>query len=197
MDVHMSDDRTEELKKTGLSGWYSSLQDRDRVRADRYLEKADTVSSTSCLSSMASAALDDENFQFSAALCEECLKNNMPAIERFDVTELLIEAYIGSKRYDDAKYQCECNLKLYPSVSKEIIARNNGTLPEKMNCRNRYVDVVIGIESGYDEAFRLLDRFLKMGLISKEDHAFRERSLRIHRLQRSFDGVYTFSYRKE
>jgi hypothetical protein len=162
---------------------------------ERYLDAADRSSARSFLSSAASAALAEDNHAFAAAVCEECLRKEMPFIDMFTVTESLIEAYIGAKRYDDAKCMCEKNLALYPAVSEQITAKNNGSVPEKMNCRNRYIDVVIGIESGYDEAFKLLDRFFEMGLLTEEDMRYRKQSLKIHRLQRSFDGVYTYTYR--
>ena len=187
-----------ELKRTterlGLKDWSSSLSERDTVRMERYADPK-AVSPYQFLLSAGSASLDEENYEFSSAVLEECLRRASSDMQVFDVTELLIDAYIGSKRYDEAKQQCEKNLSLYPGTAEQIKGRNNGVLPEKLNCRNRYIDVVVGVESGYDEAFRLLDRFLDMGLISKEDHAFRTQSLKIHRLQRSFDGVYTYTYK--
>jgi hypothetical protein len=117
-------------------------------------------------------------------------------MQRFLITEMLIESCIGAKRYDDAKACCESNLLLYPKISAEFILMNGGKLPEKVCCRNRYIDVLVGIESGYDEAFALLERFLEMGMISEEEKAFRRQSLKIHRLQRSFDGIYTYDYTK-
>jgi tetratricopeptide (TPR) repeat protein len=165
------------------------------VKLERYLKNADPSSAHSFLSSAAKLALDEENYAFAITLCEECLDRVLSDIRRFDVRELLIEAYIGAKRYDDAKAVCEKNLSLYPVVSKKIILRNHGSIPENMACRNRYIDVAVGIESGYDEAFKLLDRFLEMGLISGEDYRLRKQSLKIHRLQRSFDGVYTYAFK--
>ena len=179
----------------GLGEWYSSLSDRDKVRLERYLTGADRSSVISFLSSVASAAVAEENHIFAVTVCEECLNRDVSDIEKFRITESLIEAYIGAKRYDDAKCLCESNLALYPSVSDRITAENNGSVPEKMNCRNRYIDILVGIESGYDEAIGLLDRFRRMGLITEEDLKFRVQSLKIHRLQRSFDGVYTYTYK--
>jgi len=188
-------DVPKEISDSKMTKWYSSLSDQDKVRTNRYLDRADTSSSYHFISSVAAAAIADENHSFAALVCEEGLGHQLTDMQRFTINELMIDAYIGTKRYDDAKGVCESNLKLYPSVSKEIIADNNGSVPEKMNCRNRYVDIVVGVGSGYDEAFALLDRFFDMNLISKEDLTFRKQSLKIHRLQRSFDGVYTYTYK--
>ena len=185
-----------EISKIGLGDWYSSLSDRDKVKTERYLKDADTSSAFSFLYSAASASVADGNHQFAAMLLDECFKRELTDTERFDVTELLIDAYMGMKRYDDAKLLCEQNLLLYPSVSSKIKERNGGSVPEKLNCRNRYIDITAGIESGYDEAFGLLGRFLEMRLITEEEYKLRMQSLRIHRLQRSFDGIYTYSFKK-
>ncbi|MCL2712263.1 MAG: hypothetical protein FWD37_03175 [Methanomassiliicoccaceae archaeon] len=183
------------MKGTPSEKWYPSLSESNRIILNRYLENADLSSSFQFFRSVSDAALKDDNPSFAVFMCEECSRNELSGTERFDMNELLIDAYIGVKRYDDAKFLCEENLKLFPSVSEKIISRN-GSLPEKLNCRNRYIDIVVGIESGYDEAFALLERFFDMDLITKEDLAFRKQSLKIHRLQRSFDGVYTYSYKK-
>ena len=187
-------DVPKEISDSHIDEWYSSLSDQDKVKLKRYLKGAGT-SAYAVLSSVADAAIADENYQFAASVCEECLRHKLTDMEKFSVTESLIESYVQTKRYDEAKDQCERNLRLFPSVKDIIRARNNGSLPEKLNCRNRYVDVVVGIESGYDEAFRLLDRFFEMGLIGEEELAYRKQSLKIRRLQRSFDGVFTYTYK--
>jgi hypothetical protein len=190
-----SEDIPKEISDAKLDEWYSSLSDQHKIMLNRYSKKADTSSGNSFLSSVADAALADNNYAFAVMICETCLACGTSKMQRFDNAETLIDAYIGMKRYDDAKRICEDNLELIPSVIDQIKARNNGKMPEKMNCRNRYIDVVVGIESGYDKAFELLDRFFSMNLISAEDLAFRKQSLKIHRLQRSFDGVYTYTYK--
>ena len=192
----MAPDIPKKISDAGLEKWYSSLPQDDAVRLSRYIGGADASSAYSFLSSVSNSALAEENHSFSVTVCEECLRMRLSDIQRFDITEMLIEAYIGVKRYDDAKRMCGSGLDIFPRVSEQIKKRNNGTLPEKIACRNRYIDIVVGIGSGYDEAFALLRRFLTMGMISQEEYAFRERSLKIHRLQRSFDGVYTYTYKE-
>ncbi|MDR0334650.1 MAG: hypothetical protein LBH69_02025 [Methanomassiliicoccaceae archaeon] len=184
-----------EVSDAAVTEWYSSLSDQDRTRLARYLNAADVSSAYSFLSSVASAALSDENYGFAASVCEECLRGACSGTETFRMTESLIEAYIGMKRYADARSLCENNLRLFPSVRDAILEANNGSLPGTIACRNRYFDIVVGVESGYDEAFALLDRFFEMGLIDAEDLAYRKQSLKIRRLQRSFDGVFTYSYK--
>jgi len=185
-----------EISEAGLDDWYGSLSEQDKLKMKRYLKDADTSSVYGFMSSVADSALKDENHAFAALICEECLKNKVTDMQTFLITETMIESYIGTKRYDDAKACCELNLSLYPKISSELISINGGKLPKKMCCRNRYIDVLVGIESGYDEAFRLLDRFFEMGMLDEEELTFRVQSLKIHRLQRSFDGIYTYDYVK-
>jgi hypothetical protein len=185
-----------EVSVAGTVKWYSSLSDKDKAKLNRYLKDADTSSAHSFMSSVAAAALADENYAFAASVCEGCLNDGSTDMQRFAITEMHIEACMGTKRYDDAKRLCEHNLRTFPYVKDAILKKNGGTLPE-IACRNRYFDVIVGVESGYDEAFVLLDRFLDMELISREDHAYRKQSLKIRRLQRSFDGVFTYSYKDQ
>jgi len=185
-----------EISKVGLDAWYASLSEQDKVRLNRYLNDADTSSAYAFISSVAGSAVSDENHPFAVLMCEEGLKTGMTDMQRFMLTETIIEAYIGTKRYDDAKRCCESNLSLYLKICTELISMNNGKLPERICCRNRYIDIVVGVESGYDDAFGLLERFFEMGMIGEEELRFRRQSLKIHRLQRSFDGIYTYDYVK-
>jgi len=107
-----------EISGAGLTEWYASLSKEDKVKLGRYIKGGSSV--YAFLYSAAYAALADENHPFAVFLCEECLKNDLPGEERFSISELLIDAYIGTKRYDDAKRVCEGNLALYDSVSGDI-----------------------------------------------------------------------------
>jgi hypothetical protein len=69
--------------------------------------------------------------------------------------------------------------------------RNGGSLPEKIQCRNYTINVLVGIYGDYDAGDAALDRFLEMGLISEEDVGYRKQSHKIHRLQRTFDGIFS------
>ena len=179
-----------EVASAGVSVWYSSLDDQNKVRLGRYLKGCDTSSKLSFFSSVAELSLKDENFKFAATVGDtHGLK--MRPYEEFVFNELMINAYVGAERYDDAKRLCNANLEMFPKIESEYRKENNG-IPQKMNCRNRLIDVLVGVEVNYDQAFIELERFFKMGLIDKEDLDFRVQSLKVHRLQRTFDGVYTF-----
>jgi hypothetical protein len=184
-----------EVASAGVSKWYSSLDDQNKVRLGRYLKDSDSSSKISFFSSVAELSIKDENFKF-AAVIGDTNGVKMSAYEEFMFNELIIDAYIGAERYDDAKRLCNVNLELFPKIESEYRKKNNG-LPQKMNCRNRYIDVLVGVEVNYDQAFIELERFFKMGLIDKEDLDFRVQSLKVHRLQRTFDGVYTFRKKED
>ena len=70
-------------------------------------------------------------------------------------------------------------------------------MPEVLQFRNMYINVIVGIESNYDLAFQMLDRYNQMGILSDEDLVYRRNSLTTHRLQRLFDGVYTYRPKDE
>ena len=184
-----------EISAAGVSKWYSSLDDQNKVRSGRYLKDCDTSSKERFFMSLTDLALKDENYKFAAVIGDTC-DVKMGSYDRFLMNELLIDAYIGAERYDDAKHLCDLGLELFPKIEKEFRERNNG-LPEKINCRNRLIDVLVGIEVNYDRAFKELDRFFAMGLMNKEDLDYRVQSLKVHRLQRTFDGVYTFRKKEE
>jgi hypothetical protein len=181
-----------QVKAVGVEKWYDKLDDSDKVKLKRYLEKADASSQFDFFISIVRAAIAEENYAFAVKMCQDAYSFPMSDMQRFTVSEELIDALIGTERYDEAKLACESNLKLFPNVREEVMAVNGGTLPKKLNFRNRYIDVIVGIESNYDKAFEMLDVYLDMGLIDKEEHEYRVNSLRTHRLQRSFDGIYTY-----
>jgi hypothetical protein len=184
-----------EISSAGVSKWYSSLDDQNKVRSGRYLKDCDTSSKERFFISITDLALKDENYKF-AAVIGDTYDLKMVPYDRFLMNELLIDAYIGAERYDDAKRLCNAGLELFPKIEKEFKERNNG-IPQKMNCRNRLIDVLVGVEVNYDQAFIEFERFFKMGLIDREDYDFRVQSLKVHRLQRTFDGVYTFRKKED
>ena len=114
------------------------------------------------------------------------------AYERFQINEEFIEALVGREMYEDAKNVCNINLQLFESVRDLIVRDNGGKLPEKLAFRNRYIDVIVGVEYQYDLAFEMLEKYNKMGLLSDEDLEHRRNGIKTHRLQRTFDGVYTY-----
>ena len=180
------------VSEAGLAKWYNSLDEKDVIRLERYIDRADTSSDIAFLTSVMELAATDENPKFSAFIGDSGRKMKMDDAKRFVFNEKLIESYMDAERYGDAKNVCMENLGLYPKISAEFLKMNNGILPEKMNCRNRLIDVMVGVDIDYDGAFVILDRFLEMGLVDDETHRLRTQSLRIHRMQRVFDGVYTY-----
>ncbi|MDO5853946.1 MAG: hypothetical protein Q4Q62_07930, partial [Thermoplasmata archaeon] len=107
------------------------------------------------------------------------------------VTEARIEGLFGNDRFDEAKALCVRNLELYPSVASEI---SPGGAPMHLSCRNRLIDILVGVDGDYDSAYKALDSFLQMGLIDESERDYRKQSLKVHRMQRSFDNI--FNYRK-
>ena len=181
-----------EIKDVGLEEWYSGLSDQNKIRLGRYLSNATCSSQIEFLMSIIKASLVDENYSFAILLCQDAYNLEMADIQAFLVNEELIDAYIGAERYDDAKAACRANLELFPTVSEEYIKINNGKLPARINFRNRMIDVLVGVESDYDAAYEMLEVYFRMGLLSEEDLKLRKQSLKIHRLQRSFDSIYTY-----
>lgn len=186
-----SKDVPKQVSASGLTKWYSSLDDQNKAKLNRYLEKADTSSDVSFLGSVMGLALNDENYVFAAFIGSEGSKLKMKDLQRFMFNENLIHAYVESEQYDDAKRVCMESLSIYPKISSEFIKQNNG-VPEKMNCRNRLIDVMVGVEKDYDGALEMLNRFYEMGLIDKDSLDLRTQSIKVHRMQRIFDGVYTY-----
>ena len=75
---------------------------------------------------------------------------------------------------------------------KTILEENGGALPKHIACRNRLIDIVIGVESGYDMADEILTQYVEMGLIDEEEKAYRLQSIKIHRMQKTFDNLFMY-----
>lgn len=188
----------EQIIDLKLEDWYASLSDADRMKLTRYLGKADRSSRYALFSSMIGEALTDENPKFAVFLCLQVYEIcDMDDYQMFLINEMLIDAYIDSERYEDAKAACEANLKLYPIIKERLLSDNGGILPKKLNFRNRYIDVIVGIDAAYDLAFDMLKRYVEMGLLDEEEYEYRFNSLKTHRLQRIFDGMYTYRPKDE
>ena len=187
-----------EIKKTKLEGWYSGLDDKNRIKLSRYIDGSSVSSRYDLFTDMINKALADENNEFAVTLCEELYSNvDMTDYQRFKVNELLIVAYYGAERYEDVKAACDTNIDLFFKIEDELKKDNGGNVPEVLQFRNQYINVIVGIESNYDLAFQMLDRYNQMGILSDEDLVYRRNSLTTHRLQRLFDGVYTYRPKDE
>ena len=187
-----------EIKKAKLSDWYSGLDDQSRIRLSRYLDNANVDSSFDFFMDLIRRAIEDENNTFAVKLCEDAYSNlEMTDYQRFLLNELLIDAYFGCERYEDTKAACEANFDLYPKISGQLIKDNGGKVPDNFSFRNHYINVIVGVESNYDLGFEMLKKYNEMGILSDEALEYRTNSLRTHRLQRIFDGVYTYRPKDE
>ena len=182
----------EKISQAGLEDWYGTLSEMDRNKIGRYIAQADASSGFTLLLTLIRAAVADENYRFGLSLCVSTSQMPFDAYQRFLINEEFIDVLIGREMYEDAKNVCNINLKLFEQVKDRILEDNGGTYPSRLSFRNRYLDIIVGVEAQYEEGYRMLDLYHDMGLISDEDLAYRKNSLKIHRLQRSFDGVYTY-----
>ncbi len=190
----MEDETPKQVSEAGLSEWYSGLSSQDRVRTRRYLDGICTSSEVGFLNDLMTRAAEDSNYKLAVTAGRYLDGLELSDIDRFDSTEHLIEGLFGSDDFQEAKAMCLRNIELYPKVGP-IIAERCGGVPKVMSCRNRLIDILVGVEGSYDEAFAMLDRYFEMGLIDEEELAYRKQSLKIHRMQRSFDNI--FSYQKK
>jgi len=186
-----SKDIPAKISGAGVSKWYSSIDDRDRIILQRYTDNADASSDITFFTSIIDLAGKDENFAFASSVGDSASGLKMGEMQRFMFNEALIPNYISVERYDDAVSLCEESLRIYPDIAGELIKKNGG-VPQRLNCRNRLIDIMVGINADYDGAAVMLGRFHDMGLIDGEELELRKNSLKIHRMQRVFDGVYTY-----
>lgn len=184
-------DIPKEILKVKLGEWYSGLSDQNKIKIGRYLENSDTTSALNFTLSVMRRANQEENNSMSIIIGENILKDHLDEIEKFDVFEEIIPAYYGVGRYEDCLKFCNEGVGILANNMDKIKKRNGGSLPEKIMCRNYTVNVLIGAYSDYDAADAALDKFYDMGIISKEDVEFRKQSHKVHKLQKSFDSIFT------
>ena len=191
MILNKQKDIPEEISKVKLSEWYSGLSDQEKVKVKRYLKDSDTSSAVKFSLSVMGAAVKEENHSVVVLVGENILKSGIGGIERYDVLEEIIPAYFNVRKYDECLRCCEEGLSLIPGLTERLKKRNGGSLPERIQCRNYTINVLVGAYGDYDEGDKALDRFFEMNLISKEDLEYRKQSHKIHKLQRTFDGVFS------
>ena len=182
-----------EISAVKLDDWFNSLNDINKVKVKRYLNSIDTSSVTDFLMDLMKRTSDDHNYGLSIIAGQYALTHDLSDYDRFMVTEAYIDGLFGAESYDEMKVQCCNNLDLFPTIRDRFIKENGGTLPKTIYCRNRLIDVMVGVESNYDEAFEALDEFVEIGILEKDELDYRKNSLKIHRMQKTFDNV--FSYR--
>lgn len=177
-----------EVSAVQLKKWFKSLDDRDKNRVARYASGADTTSQISFITDLMSRANADENYPVSLIAGElgETLESDDK--EKFDFYNEYIEALFYSGDSCRSKELCLKNIDLVPGIIEYI---TDGGIPERVPCRNRLIDILIGVEGDYDGAQKMLVRFNELNILSDEDLEYRTQSLRIHRLQRTFDSIFT------
>lgn len=179
-----------EISDVKLKKWFRSLDERDQNRISRYAKDANTSSQISFLTEVMSKANADENYKVSLIAGELGDTLKMDVYEKFEFRNEYIEALFGSGEADKAKELCLENLELVPKVLVHI---DDDGLPENIPCRNRLIDILVGVEGDYDGANEMLIRFNEMNILSEEDLEYRLQSLRIHKLQRTFDSVFSLT----
>lgn len=177
-----------EISAVKLKKWFKSLDDRDKNRITRYVSDADTSSQIALLTDVMSKANADENHAASLIAGELGETLDMNDNERFDFVNEYIEAFFGSRNVARAKELCLENIELIPKVIGQFTADG---IPEFLPCRNRLIDILVGTEKNYDEAIEMLVKFNEMNVLPDEDLDFRIQSLKVHKLQRTFDSVFS------
>ncbi|MDN5358055.1 MAG: hypothetical protein AB7D42_04085 [Candidatus Methanomethylophilaceae archaeon] len=186
-------DIPKEISAVKLSKWYDALEDREKVRLSRYVEGANTSSKVAFLKDMMSRANAEGNHSAAITLGEFAETQKLTASERFQLTEEYILALFEKEDYPKAKEMCLANLELVPEILPNILGKD-GQIPENICCRNRLIDIMVGVEKDYDGAVEMLGRFNNMGILSDEDLAFRKQSLNVRRLQITFDSIYSYKF---
>jgi hypothetical protein len=182
-----------EVSAVKLSKWYDALDDRNKTRLSRYVTGANTSSKGAFLLDLMLKANAEENYAAAVVVGEFAEIQKFNNAERFDLTEAYIEALFGNDDVNGAKNMCLRNLELVPELYSHIIDKN-GEIPENISCRNRLIDILVGTEKDYDGAHAMLERFNKMKILSDEDLEYRNQSLKVHRLQRTFDSIYSYKF---
>ena len=187
----MSQEMPAEISAVGLVEWYDSLNDMNKVKVKRYLNCIDTTSKQSFLVDLMIRSSNDANYGLSVLAGEYALSQDLSDYDRFKVTEAYIDGLFGAEKYDELKDQCCKNLDLFPSIKDEFLEDNGGVLPKTIYCRNRLIDTMVGIDSDYEGATQALDEFVAIGIMDEEELNYRKQSLKIHRMQRTFDSVFS------
>lgn len=187
-----SDNIPYKIKDAKMEKWYNSLDNQDVVKLNRYLDSADSSTKESFVISIISATIDDSNYRFQAKIQDTVDTGDFDKIQKYDLNECQILAYFNTERYDECLERCEKGLKLLQddNVKKHVKSKNN-EYPENMNCRNYKINVIVGVKKDFDSAPAILDEFVSLGLITKEESELRKQSIKTYRLQRTFEGVFS------
>ena len=187
----MSQEIPAEVSAVGLDDWFSSLNDMNKVKVKRYLSCIDTTSKQDFLVDLMNRSVKDANYGLSVLAGEYALSQDLSDYDRFKVTEAYIDGLFGAEKYDELKVQCCNNLDLFPAIKEEYLEDNGGELPKTVYCRNRLIDVMVGVDYDYEGAYDALDSFVELGIMDAGELNYRKQSLKIHRMQRTFDNVFS------
>lgn len=181
-----------EVSAAGLEEWYSGLNDPTKVKMRRYLPGIDTSSPVAFLRDLMARSYEDHNYGLSIVAGEYSKDHRMDDYTRFLMNEGYIDGLFGADRFDEAKMVCCENLDIFPSIRERFLEDNGGVLPSSISCRNRLIDMMVGVDSDYDGAYRALDEFVAIGILNEDELDYRKQSLKIHRLQKSFDNLFIY-----
>ena len=181
-----------EVSAAGLEDWYSGLNDPTRGKLKRYLAGIDTSSPVSFLRDLMARSYEDHNYGLSIVAGEYSKDHEMDDYTRFLMNEGYIDGLFGADRFDEAKQVCCENLDMFPSIKDRFLEDNGGSLPKAISCRNRLIDMMVGVDSDYDGAYEALDMFVAIGILDQDELDYRKQSLKIHRLQKSFDNLFMY-----
>jgi len=188
----MAQDTPAAIGAVGLNEWYDSLNDVNKVKVKRYLDSIDTTSKQNFLVDLMKRSSEDHNFKLSVLAGQYALTQDLSDYDRFMVTEAYIDGLFGADDIEELKVQCRKNLDLFPKIKDRFLAENGGELPKTIYCRNRLIDGLVGMQSDYDGAMEALDEFVKIGILDESELAYRKQSLKIHRMQKTFDNVMMY-----
>jgi hypothetical protein len=187
----MSQEIPAEISAVGLEEWFGSLNDMNKVKVKRYLGCIDTTSKQGFLVDLMVRSSNDANYKLSVIAGEYALAQELSDYERFKVTEAYIDGLFGAEEFGKVKEECCKNLDLFTSIKEQFLEDNGGSLPKTIYCRNRLIDTMVGVDSDYDGAIQALDEFVSIGILDKDELDYRKQSLKIHKMQRTFDSVFS------
>ena len=181
-----------EIEAAGVGAWYEGLNDPSKVKVRRYLSGIDTSSAQAFFIDLMLRSEEDHNYGLSSSAGSHALSLDMDEYDRFRVTEAYIDGLYGSGKYEEAKEQCCLNLDRFPAVRDRFLQENGGELPKNIRCRNRLIDILVGVECAYDEADGILEDYVELGIMDPDELSYRKQSLKIHRMQKTFDNIYSY-----
>ncbi|MBO4357277.1 MAG: hypothetical protein J5813_03805 [Candidatus Methanomethylophilaceae archaeon] len=181
-----------EISAVKLDDWFDSLNDMNKVKVKRYLNCIDTTSPQNFLVDLMIRSSMDHNYGLSVIAGQYALSQDLSDYDRFMVTEAYIDGLFGAENYEEMKVQCCNNLDLFPTIKDRFLKENDGELPKTIYCRNRLIDVLVGVESDYEQAYEVLDEYVKIGILNEDELNYRKQSLKIHRMQKTFDNVLIY-----